>query len=94
MKFALIENGIVLQIQPNKQDGFIEVDDSVICGMLVDGGVFTTPEPEPKSPYQAMSDLESTRTPRREREARMGVTGAQQWLDDLDLEIEALRPEL
>ena len=60
---------------------------------MKDGGV-TPPEPEPKSPYHDMSSLESTRTPRREREARMGVSGAQQWLDNLDLEIEALMPEL
>lgn len=50
--------------------------------------------PADKTPYETMAELESTRTPRREREARMGVTGAQQWLDDLDLEIEDLRPEL
>ena len=48
--------------------------------------------PAEKTPYQLMSELEATRTPRREREARLGLAGAQQWLDDLDAEIEALRP--
>lgn len=38
--------------------------------------------------------LELARTPRREREARMGVTGAQEWLDSLDAEIEVLRGKL
>jgi len=42
--------------------------------------------------YEQIAELELTRTPRREREGRMGVLGAQQWLDDLDAEIEALRP--
>ena len=48
-------------------------------------------EPEP-DPYDEIATLERTRTERRKREARMGVDGAQQWLDDLDVEIEALRP--
>ena len=42
--------------------------------------------------YSQMSALESTRTERRKRDARMGAEGAQQWLDALDVQIEALRP--
>jgi len=42
--------------------------------------------------YQQMSALESTRTERRMREARMEVEGAQEWLDALDIEIESIRP--
>ena len=48
-------------------------------------------EPEP-TVYQKMAALEATRTPRREREARLGDAAAQVWLDNLDDEIEALRP--
>ena len=94
MKYFMVKNGIVVQVICNPREGFTETNENVIPGMLFDSGVFTTPEPEPKSPYDAMSSLEAARTPSREREARMGVTGAQQWLDNLDLEIEALRPEL
>ena len=34
MKYALIEDNKVMQVQTNKQDGFIEVDKDVICGMI------------------------------------------------------------
>ena len=38
MKYAKIENNIVIQTQPNEEEGFIEVSDDVFCGMeLVDG---------------------------------------------------------
>lgn len=40
MRFAKIENNIVIQIQPNLEDGFIEVDDSVCCGMVLENGKF------------------------------------------------------
>jgi hypothetical protein len=37
MKYAKIENNIVIQTQPNEEEGFVEVSDSVFCGMeLVD----------------------------------------------------------
>jgi hypothetical protein len=37
MKYAKIENNIVIQIQPNEEEGFVEVPDNVFCGMeLVD----------------------------------------------------------
>lgn len=92
MKYFKVENGIVTQVICNPREGYTETDENVIPGMLFDGEVFTTPDPKAKSPYAIMSELELTRTPRREREARMGVLGSQQWLDDLDAEIEALRP--
>jgi len=92
MKYFKVENGIVIQVICNPREGFAETEEVVVCGMLWDGKVFTTPEPEGKSPYKIIAEFELTRTPRREREARMGVTGAQQWLDDLDKKIEALRP--
>lgn len=45
MAYVLIENGVVVQKQPNSQPGFIEAHDSVVCGMLWDGETFTVPEP-------------------------------------------------
>ena len=44
MRYAKIENDIVVQIQPNKEKGFVQVDDSVICGMVVSGDTFVVPE--------------------------------------------------
>lgn len=43
MKYAKIENNIVVQVQPDKQEGFIEVDDSVICGMIKSGEIYIIP---------------------------------------------------
>ena len=34
MKYAKITNGIVTQIQPNSETGFVQVPDNTICGMV------------------------------------------------------------
>lgn len=44
MKYAKIENNAIKQIQPNNQDGFVEVADGVVCGMIKDGDNFVNPE--------------------------------------------------
>lgn len=55
MKYALIVNGVVEQVQPNKQEGFIKVDDSVVCGMVYDGkDTFSNPE---KTPEEVQSNI-------------------------------------
>lgn len=43
MRYAKLINDIVVQIQPNNQDGFIEVDNKVVCGMIKNGEVFENP---------------------------------------------------
>ena len=43
MKFALIIDGVVKQVQPYFQDGFIEVGDDVCCEMLLVDGEFINP---------------------------------------------------
>ena len=45
MRYAKIENNIVVQTQPNLEDGFIEVDDNVICGQIKEGNNFINPPP-------------------------------------------------
>jgi hypothetical protein len=45
MRYALIEDNTVVQIDCNPRDGFIEVEDSVVCGMLLEGSTFTNPTP-------------------------------------------------
>lgn len=42
-KYAKIVSSIVVQTQPNEQDGFVEVDDNVICGMVQNGEIFEYP---------------------------------------------------
>jgi protein tyrosine phosphatase (PTP) superfamily phosphohydrolase (DUF442 family) len=43
MRYALIQNGKVVQIQPNEQDKFIKVADGIHCGMTYNGTAFTQP---------------------------------------------------
>ena len=43
MKYALIENNIVTQIQPNLEEGFVEVSDDIVCGMVQQGNEFVLP---------------------------------------------------
>lgn len=43
MKYALIIDGKVEQVQPNEEIGFVEVDDEVVCGMVKEGVNFIIP---------------------------------------------------
>lgn len=43
MKYALIIDNIVVQVQPNEQEGFIKVGDDVVCGMIKEGDTFVNP---------------------------------------------------
>lgn len=46
MRYALIENNEVIQIDCNPREGFVEVSDDVVCGMLmVAEGLFEDPTP-------------------------------------------------
>lgn len=44
MRYAKIEDNIVVQTQPNKEKGFIEVEDNIVCGMIKVGGKFENPK--------------------------------------------------
>jgi hypothetical protein len=55
MKYALIEDGVVVQIEASMRDGLVEVSDRVVPGFIyqeVSGQrIFTAPEPpEPEPP--------------------------------------------
>lgn len=43
MKFAKVENNVVVQMQPSSQSGFVEVADSVIVGFVKNGEDFDPP---------------------------------------------------
>lgn len=47
MPYVLIKDGEVVQKQLEETDGFIEVSDDVVCGMLYVDGKFKNPEPDP-----------------------------------------------
>ena len=78
MSYVLVKDGVVVQKQPNAQDGFIEVPDAVHCGQLYDGTVFTNPPPAPVTPRQEITRLEAEVSPRRIRESVLGTDGG--WL--------------
>lgn len=52
MTYVKIENGAVVQKQPNEAPGFIPATDEVVCGWLWDGEVFAPP---PAPPYNRQS---------------------------------------
>ena len=54
MAWVKIENNIVVQKQPYQEDGFVEVADTVICGMEQVGDSFVVP---PQSFDNAMANL-------------------------------------
>ena len=58
MAWVKIENNIVIQKQPYQEDGFVEVADTVICGMEQVGNSFVVP---PKTFEIAMQDLRDKR---------------------------------
>lgn len=90
MKFALIEEGKVSQVQPYPGEGFIEAPANVVCGMIFDGENYSNPEqPEPTT-NELILQLELSVTSRRMREANLTVEG-KAWLQDIDNQIAALR---
>lgn len=42
--YALIKDNIVVQIQPNKQNGFEKVENNICCGMIKYNGKFINQE--------------------------------------------------
>ena len=47
--FARIVEGVVKQVQPNYQEGFVRVGSGVFCGQVSLDGGFVNPPPLPKS---------------------------------------------
>jgi hypothetical protein len=58
MAWVKIEKNIVVQKQSYQEDGFVEVADTVICGMEQVGDSFVVP---PKTLEQAMAELRMKR---------------------------------
>ena len=45
--YGKIENGTLVQKQPNKEDGFVKVPQDAICGQVLNGEKFVNPPPAP-----------------------------------------------
>ena len=52
MKYIKLVNGVVVQVQPNEQEGFIKCDDYVVCGMIQQGDEFVI-KPKPQTEIDA-----------------------------------------
>lgn len=46
MAYVKIQDNIVVQKQPNEQDGFIEATEDVVCGYIYNGTYFSPPVPQ------------------------------------------------
>ncbi len=58
MTYIKIENGIVVQKQPHKQEGFIEVNVPVVCGMIANSdGTFSNPPVPTPTPEEILNDF-------------------------------------
>lgn len=63
MAYVLVQDGVVVQKQPDPADGFIEAPESVVCGFLYAGGEFTQPPvperaaPPPMSPTEKLAEF-------------------------------------
>jgi peptide deformylase len=56
--YILLKNNVVVQKQPNPQDGFVWTDKDVVCGQIEKDGVFSNPKPS-KSDAQQKTNEES-----------------------------------
>jgi len=90
MSYIKIENGIVVQKQPYPEKDFIEAGDSVICGMLYDGNIFSNPPKPPQTNQDEIDGIEARITYRRIREAIL-TPGGKAWLQTEENKIESIR---
>jgi hypothetical protein len=56
MAYIKLENNLVIQKQPNPQDGFIEAPDDVVCGMVKNGDGYVVP-PKVESSEERIQEL-------------------------------------
>lgn len=88
MKYAKIENGVVVQTQPYNENGFVIVPDNTGCGMMWDGYKLSIPTVVLTEQEQII-ELERQITPRRVREAILGTDNG--WLVEIERKISVLR---
>jgi hypothetical protein len=55
--FILLVNNVVMQKQPNAQDGFVWTDKDVVCGQIEKDGVFSNPKPKGLTPKEKSNAL-------------------------------------
>lgn len=91
MKYALVVDGAVKQVQPNPQEGFIKAPGSVVAGQIWDGSSYVDPAPQEKSIESQIDDLEQSVTARNLRGAALGDAYAVKKIQEVEDQINALR---
>lgn len=77
MRYALIEDNKVIQVDCNPRTGFIEVEDNVVCGMILDNTFnFVTPDKRPEELAHEAKALRDTVI-----ESNINVNGAEWQVD-------------
>jgi len=61
MKYALLQDDVIIQIQPNFEAGFISVPDKTIAGQILSGGVYVNPPLIPKTPKELREEELNTK---------------------------------
>lgn len=61
MKYVKVIDGVVVQKQPNAQEGFIQAPDDVVCGWLYDGTTYTAPVIPGPTEAELQEELRSIR---------------------------------
>ena len=51
-QYALIENSVVIQVDCNPREGFIECPDYVVCSMIKQGDTYVNPPPPVPTPEE------------------------------------------
>lgn len=91
MKYAFVENGVVIRVGVKKMPGMIEAPDDVYCGKLYDGNEFSDPKPVDKSAAMQIEELELSVTSRHLRGVALGDQYAIDHIRDVESKIAALR---
>lgn len=91
MKYVKCIDGVVTQVQPYFEEGFVQAPNDVVAGMLYEDGKFSCPSPSPLSTLEQIQDLERKQTPRILREAALGNAYALDLLTEIEEDIKNLR---
>ena len=83
MKYAKIVDGIVVQTQPNKQEGFIEVADDVVCTQIKKGNSFVNPPVISKTYAEKRQAAYAPLAEQLDMQYHDTMNGTETWLDHI-----------
>lgn len=93
MKYAKFKHNKVIQTQPNNEYGYIEVDDSVVCGMIIEDGTFKSYSHLVLEGNSYKRDIESELSTRKKKALRLLRERANYVLNFVGLGIDSDEPD-